>query len=276
LDPQTGYVTVENKGVTVADTTGQPLQVTRRLTEQSNTILVSGALKPCETMSTDIAVREPAWYTLRVFSELLGKYGIHCSGMVLDTLPSTSRPVCGFYHTLDTVVLNMNRVSDNLSAECLLKTIGAVTAKGPGTAAAGISAVRRFLAGQGLDTTRMVMVDGSGVSRYNLNTPRGIAGLLQTMYHNQVLFPLYFNSLAAPGEHGSLSHRMIGTPAERNLRAKTGTLRGATALSGYVSGADGKMLAFSIIMQNFNGNLRSYRQVQDRIGVYLSQWRKNE
>jgi serine-type D-Ala-D-Ala carboxypeptidase/endopeptidase (penicillin-binding protein 4) len=276
LDPPTGYITIENKGLTVADTTGQPLQVTRRPTDQSGTILVSGTLRPCETLSTDVAVHEPAWYTLRVFSELLGKYGIRCSGMVLDTLPATARPVCGFYHTLDTIVTYMNRVSDNLSAECLLKTMGAVTAKEPGTAASGIASVRRFLAGQGLDTTRMIMVDGSGVSRYNLNTARGITGLLQAMYHNQALFPLYFNSLAAPGEHGSLSHRMTGTTAEKNLRAKTGTLRGATAFSGYVSGADGKMLAFSIIMQNFNGNLRSYRQVQDRIGVHLSQWRKNE
>ena len=67
---------------------------------------------------------------------------------------------------------------------------------------------------------------------------------------------------------------MRGTAAERNLRAKTGTLRGASAFSGYVTGADGKMLAFSVIMQNFHGNLRSYRQVQDKIGVVLSQWQE--
>ena len=172
------------------------------------------------------------------------------------------------------VVIYMNRVSDNLSAECLLKTIGAIKAGAPGTAPAGIHAIRNFLAQQGLDTTRMVMVDGSGVSRYNLTTTRGIAGLLQVMYRNQALFPLFYNSLPAPGEHGSLSGRMRGTTAENNLRGKTGTLRGASAFSGYVRAADGNLLAFSIIMQNFHGNLRSYRQVQDRIGVFLSQWKE--
>jgi serine-type D-Ala-D-Ala carboxypeptidase/endopeptidase (penicillin-binding protein 4) len=272
--PETGYVTIENRGTTSVDTSVERLQVSRRLTEPSNTIIVTGALKPCDSASSDVSVHQPAWYALLVLSERLATYGVRCAGMVLDTLPSTARPLCTFYHGLDTVVTNMNRVSDNLSAECLLKTMGALELKAPGTAQAGTYAIRKFLAAQGLDTTRMVMADGSGVSRYNLTTVRGIAGLLEAMYHNQALFPLFYRSLAAPGEHGSLSNRMRGTTAEHNLRAKTGTLRGATAFSGYVKAADGKMLVFSLMMQNFQGNLRSYRQVQDRIGVFLSQWKE--
>ena len=274
VEPETRYVTIENRGTTAPDTTGRPLQVTRRLTEQSNTIIISGALRPRDTSSARVAVREPAWYTLRVFSEHLARHGIQCTGMVLDTLPPTARPLSSVYRALDTVVTYMNRTSDNLSAECLLKTMGAFWTGGPGTAAAGISAMKEFLAGRSLDTNRIVIADGSGVSRYNLSTARSIAGLLQIMYRDQRLFPIFHNSLPGPGEHGSLSGRMKGTTAERNLRAKTGTLRGASAFSGYVTGADGKMLAFSVIMQNFHGNLRSYRQVQDKIGLVLSQWQE--
>jgi serine-type D-Ala-D-Ala carboxypeptidase/endopeptidase (penicillin-binding protein 4) len=274
VEPETGYVTVENRGVTAIDTTSQALQVTRRLTDPSSTILVTGSLRPRDTSSSRISVREPAWYTLRVLAERLATYGVHCTGMVLDTLPVTARPLCNLYHTLDSVVTNMNRVSDNLSAECLLKTMGAITQGAPGTAAAGISAIKQCLTGQGLDTTSMIIADGSGVSRYNLNTARNIAELLRMMYRNQAAFPLFYKSLPGPGERGSLSGRMRGTSAEGNLRAKTGTLRGATAFSGYVTAADGKMLAFSVIMQNFHGNLRSYRQIQDRIGVFLSQWKE--
>ncbi len=274
IEPSTGYVTIENKGMTALDTAGQHLQATRRPGDPSNAIIVTGTLRPEDTTSVHVSVREPAWYTLRVFSERLAAYGVRCTGMVLDTIAITARPLCTIFHSLDTVVTNMNRISDNLSAECLLKTIGAIKMGSPGTAAAGISVMRAFLAAEGLDTTRMVMADGSGVSRYNLSTARGIAGLLQVLYRNQTLFPLFYSSLAGPGEHGSLASRMKGTTAEHNLRAKTGTLRGAAAFSGYVRGADGTMLAFSVIMQNFHGNLRSYRQVQDRIGVFLSQWRE--
>ena len=63
---------------------------------------------------------------------------------------------------------------------------------------------------------------------------------------------------------------MRGTPAQGNLRAKTGTLEGVTALSGYVTTADGEELAFSILMQQFPSGARSYRHVQDRIGAFLA------
>ncbi len=273
VEPQTAYVTVDNRGITADDTT-HPLEVTRRLTDPSNTIIITGTLPPWKYYSTDLAVYEPSWYALRVFSEHLATYGIRCTGMVLDTLTSTAHPLCTFYRRLDSIVTNMNRVSDNLSAECLLKTIGATRWGAPGSAESGVSVIKSFLASHSLDTTRMSIVDGSGVSRYNLTTARNIARLLQLIYQDQKLFPTFYNSLAGPGEHGTLSGRMRRTSAERNLRAKTGTLRGASAFSGYVKDAGGKMLVFSVILQNFLENSRSYRQVQDKIGVILSQWKE--
>lgn len=273
-NPPTGYVSIDNRSFTVADTAGKHIEVTRRAGDPSNIITVTGTLRPGDFFSTDVSVREPAWYTLRVFSERLADYGIRCTGMVLDTLPPTAHPLCGYFRTLDTIITDMNRVSDNLSAECLLKTMGALGSGAPGSAATGISAIKNALVAQGLDTTRMIIADGSGVSRYNLTTVRGIMGILRMMYRSQTQFPLFRNSLAAPGERGTLRSRMVGTTAERNLRAKTGTLRGAASFSGYVTSADAKLLAFSIVMQNFSGNLRSYRQIQDAIGVFLSQWRE--
>jgi D-alanyl-D-alanine carboxypeptidase/D-alanyl-D-alanine-endopeptidase (penicillin-binding protein 4) len=68
-----------------------------------------------------------------------------------------------------------------------------------------------------------------------------------------------------------LSERMRGTSAEGNVRAKTGTLSGVASLSGYVKSANGEMLAFSILMNNYPSGARIYRQVQDRICVILSQ-----
>jgi D-alanyl-D-alanine carboxypeptidase/D-alanyl-D-alanine-endopeptidase (penicillin-binding protein 4) len=68
---------------------------------------------------------------------------------------------------------------------------------------------------------------------------------------------------------------MKRTPAEGNLRAKTGTLSAVTALSGYVNSADGETLAFSILMQNYASGSRAYRAVQDAIGALLAAMRRD-
>jgi D-alanyl-D-alanine carboxypeptidase/D-alanyl-D-alanine-endopeptidase (penicillin-binding protein 4) len=67
---------------------------------------------------------------------------------------------------------------------------------------------------------------------------------------------------------------MIRSSASNNLRAKTGTLSGVTALSGYVQTADGEWLAFSMMMMNYPFEARAYRKVQDNIGIFLSQLRR--
>jgi D-alanyl-D-alanine carboxypeptidase/D-alanyl-D-alanine-endopeptidase (penicillin-binding protein 4) len=72
------------------------------------------------------------------------------------------------------------------------------------------------------------------------------------------------------GVSGTISGRMRGSPAQGNLRGKTGTLEGVSSLSGYVTTADGEELAFSMLMQHYPARARDYRHVQDRIGAYLA------
>jgi D-alanyl-D-alanine carboxypeptidase/D-alanyl-D-alanine-endopeptidase (penicillin-binding protein 4) len=164
----------------------------------------------------------------------------------------------------------MNKVSDNLSAESLLKILGAERSGTRGTAAAGVSVVKEFLANEQIDTTGIVIADGSGVSRYNLTSAGTIVALLRAMYRSTGHFGAFVNSLPAPGEFGSLSDRMRGFGVEASVRAKTGTLAGACALSGYVYTRDGEPIAFSILMQNYPRGTRTYRAVQDQIVNVLS------
>jgi D-alanyl-D-alanine carboxypeptidase len=88
------------------------------------------------------------------------------------------------------------------------------------------------------------------------------------MYRDR-LFPIFH--LPRTGSMGRFP--AIGGRQRNHTACQKGRFA-VPARSGYVTGADGKMLAFSVIMQNFHGNLRSYRQVQDRIGVVLSQWQE--
>ncbi|HEX9006352.1 MAG TPA: D-alanyl-D-alanine carboxypeptidase/D-alanyl-D-alanine-endopeptidase [Bacteroidota bacterium] len=273
LIPPTGFVKVENRA-NVADSVRQELSISRPLQHPSNAIVVSGDIRPGDHHSASVSVFEPDRYTTVLFRESLERAGVRCSGLLMDTMPKGLRPAAVVSRRLDSVVMFMNKVSDNLSAECLIKTLGAVSTGGPGTWDSGTEAVRLFLASVGIDTTRIAVADGSGLSRYNLTNAETILRLLTVMAARPSLFGVYNSSLPVAGEDGTLARRMRGTPAERRLRAKTGTLSGVTSLSGYAPGADGELLGFSMIMANFAGPTRPYRAVQDSIGVLLSTWRK--
>jgi D-alanyl-D-alanine carboxypeptidase/D-alanyl-D-alanine-endopeptidase (penicillin-binding protein 4) len=117
---------------------------------------------------------------------------------------------------------------------------------------------------------KIAIVDGSGLSRMNLTSASAITRVLTTMYYDRRHANTFLSSLPIAGVDGTLANRMKGTPAAGNLRAKTGTLSGVTALSGYVMTADGKPLAFSMMMQNFSTSSRDYRLAQDRIGAFLA------
>jgi serine-type D-Ala-D-Ala carboxypeptidase/endopeptidase (penicillin-binding protein 4) len=270
--PATAYVSIENTATTPVDTPVVPLAVSRKWREQSNTITITGQLLHRDTLSErHLSVWQPERYALTLLSERLQSYGLKMKGIEIDTVPSTAVLLTEFSHRLDSVVTFLNKVSDNLSAENVLKTLSAERNGQPGTAKNGIFLVKRFLSSLGTDTTKLVMADGSGLSRYNLTSPNIIMHLLTDMYKRDTLFETFYNSLPIAGVDGTLSGRMRRTPAEGNVHAKTGTLSGVSSLSGYVKTAEGEMLAFSILINNFASGAREYRMVQDKIGVLLSQ-----
>jgi D-alanyl-D-alanine carboxypeptidase/D-alanyl-D-alanine-endopeptidase (penicillin-binding protein 4) len=271
--PPTGFMRVENRGI-VADSIRRELSVSRPLQHPSNVILVAGELLPGQLVSTTLTVFEPDRYALTLFAEALARAGIHCADARLDTMPRALAPAAVVSRRLDSIVTFMNRVSDNLSAECLFKLLGAAATGEPGTWQAGAHAVKLFLASSGIDTARIAVVDGSGLSRYNLTNAETIVRLLEAMARSPEVFRPFSASLPAAGEEGTLSRRMRRTVAEHLLRAKTGTMTGVSSLSGYTTGVDGEPIAFSIIMENFPGSERSYRLIQDNIGVLLSTWNR--
>jgi serine-type D-Ala-D-Ala carboxypeptidase/endopeptidase (penicillin-binding protein 4) len=80
------------------------------------------------------------------------------------------------------------------------------------------------------------------------------------------------NSLSIAGKDGTLKKRMIGTPAEGNVYAKTGTLNGVSALSGYVIDKDNEILIFYVVMNGFGGNATEMRYAQDDVCITLSEF----
>jgi D-alanyl-D-alanine carboxypeptidase/D-alanyl-D-alanine-endopeptidase (penicillin-binding protein 4) len=144
--------------------------------------------------------------------------------------------------TIAELVSITNHPSDNFYAETLLKLLGARAGTG-GSTAAGITAVQEVLERLGV---RAKMVDGSGLSRVDRVSPHQVVRLLAAMAGREEGAALRA-SLAAPAEWGTLQHRMTGTTARGRCRAKTGTLIGVSALSGYCFDRAGHTIVFSLI-----------------------------
>ncbi len=276
LDPPTSYVTIENQGVTVdsSDTTQiKAFKVERKWRERENTIVIQGGLPASHTSEEFvIEILDPALYTGTLFTELLRKENIKFSGKVVKGVTPDSLKILVEHQSLPitAAIMNTNKISDNLSAELLLKTVGAETFGPPGTAEKGLKAIKQFLFSIGVDTTSFELADGSGLSRYNVISPDHIIELLKAMYEDFRVRSEFLASLPIAGVDGTLEDRMQGTPAEGKLRAKTGSLRGVSTLSGYTTTADGEPLAFSIMMEHFVVPTERIRAVQDRIGALLS------
>lgn len=276
LDPPTGYVSVLNTARTVADTAIVPLEVTRLYKERLNTIVVSGEIVAGrDTVKRLVTVWRPELYAATLLKERLEARGISVLGQptVGVALP-WSRELAYHHWPIDTMIVNLNKASDNLSAENTLKAISVARGGIPGSSKYGLYQVNEALAGLGIDTTKYLIVDGSGVSHYNLLTAEMLVQLLTAMTHQQEIFPLFFKSLPIAGVDGTLEKRMQGTRAQGNLRAKTGSIGGVSSLSGYVTAANGERLVFSMLMQDFILPNKLFRDAQDKIGALLAEFKR--
>lgn len=278
VDPPTAYMAVNVRAVTAPADSEGTVEVVRHWDPKANVIDVEGALPVgADSVVAIRTVEAPALFAATVFTELLEERGVQVTGAARrgDAASPTVADTIG-RHVSDSLaasVRNFLKISDNLTGEQLVKTLGAETFGPPGSYETGLAAERRILATEaGIDTTRLRLADGSGVSRYNLVTARAIVDLLGAMDARTDLREIWRAALPIAGVDGTLEERMRGTPAEGRARAKTGTLSGVTALSGYVPSATGEKLAYSIVLEFFTGPATPRRAVQDSIVAALSRF----
>lgn len=123
----------------------------------------------------------------------------------------------------------------------------------------------QMLGSWGIPKSEFVLVDGSGLSRYNFVTPHMLVRILKRMARDPKLGPAFETTLPIGGKDGTLGPRMKGTKSENNVHAKTGSLANVRALSGYVRTADGERIVFSIIANNFNVPTAAIDAVTDQV-----------
>jgi len=270
-EPSTRYVGIKNTGKTGKPGGPCAVSVTRPAGDRDNQIRVAGSLAPgCRAVSRQLTVWRPELYTLTLLAELLEKSGTKAAPLTMGTTPPDALKLAATRHPVSEIVFVMLKNSDNLSAENLLKYLSHAKSGQSGTAAEGAAVIKEYLRENGIPTDHLVIADGSGVSRYNLTSADTITRLLVAAYKDPTISPFFVNALPLAGRDGTLTRRMKGTAAEGKVKAKTGTMKGVSALAGYTVTADGEPLAFSMIMQNFVGSGQRIRSLQDRIAVLLS------
>ena len=156
-----------------------------------------------------------------------------------------------------------NKPSDNFFAEMLLKDL-AMQASGRGTTPRGARVAMRFARQLG---SRPRLVDGSGLSRGNRASPYRVVRLLLSMRGREE-YRAFLSSLPVAGRDGTLARRMRRGPARRRCRAKTGTLRGVSTLSGYCQARSGDVYAFSFLMNGVSAP--GARSLQDRMAQAIA------
>jgi D-alanyl-D-alanine carboxypeptidase/D-alanyl-D-alanine-endopeptidase (penicillin-binding protein 4) len=219
--------------------------------------------------------KDPAKAYLEAYHDALVRKGIVIDGGVADSAaPMPFQLDTLFVYVsppLRVILPVLMKPSQNQVAELVFKTIGLERA-GLGTADSAKAVVSRQLLAWGVEPDGFKLADGSGLSRHNLLTPETLVTVLDAMQRDTA-FAVFYNSMPVAGVDGTLKSRMKGTPAEGNVRAKTGSIGAARTLSGYVTTADGERLIFSVMANNWTTPSDAVLSVIDQIAAALAAYR---
>lgn len=240
------------------------------------------------TIDVPAAMPDPANYTAHVLKQMLIARGIRVTGdaraqhappppenppgQLNSPQPSTSAPNELILAERDSpplieIVRVLNKVSQNLHAEILLRTV-AKQKTGIGSLAGGLKIEQQFLTSIGIPLGDVLLDDGSGLSRENLVTPRAVVGLLEYI-QSQPWGKDFLSTLPIAGLDGTLDHRMIGTPAEGRVFAKTGSVERTQAVSGFANTIHGGRLVFSMFVNHNGATGRDAEKILDSILVSM-------
>jgi len=278
------YYGIENHAVTVAGTEAR--LVSDRAPNERTVVLSGtiGAAAPPEQLR--FGIDDPALYAATLFHTMLTAHGVRVTGQARarhrPLLPSDDPRIRGdapvpFIHhqpaiavltppPLDEVLTPLNKISQNLYAELILRRLGLI--RGTGSIADGQAVVRAMLDQAGAAPHGVSLSDGSGMSSYNRVAPRAMVRLLGWIAR-QPWGAEFRATLPVGGVDGTLAKRFAATPLAGKLFAKTGTLNATNALAGYLTAASGRTLTFAIYANDVPEEVKA-TQYMDRALVAIA------
>ena len=277
VSPANPFVTVSGTPITIS---GKKVRVIVNNSAEGNKVTVKGSIgASAGTWSGSIPVDDPALFFVHTLAFVLKKEGIQLAGDVVrigtkevpggGAVSKKAGPVSEnilFEHKsrLDRDIQVINKESQNLHAELLLKSVGRKI-EGEGSVAGGGRAVGKLVEKMGAKKTGLVVSDGSGLSHNNRVTARQIVMVLHGV-RSKKYYELFRKSLPVAGVDGTLKKRFSSKRSlVGNVFAKTGYIRGVSALSGYVK-KNKQVWSFSILCNSFpSKSLSQAKKLQEDI-----------
>jgi serine-type D-Ala-D-Ala carboxypeptidase/endopeptidase (penicillin-binding protein 4) len=266
-------ITIQNRSTTV----NGAVQKFPEVNQAQNQLEVLGQLRSGSgPENVDVPVPNPGLAFLERFQGMLAARNIQVRQMSVVSTPIAQAqewPIAAInFPSLIALITEGNRNSNNLHAEVLLKLMGSQTPSlGKSYAESGLSVLQQTLTQMGVDAKGYRPLDGSGLSRQNLSSAKAMVQTLQAISQSPYR-TLFRSSLAVAGRSGTLSERFINTGVQGRLFAKTGTLKGAAALSGYLESSMGSTIVLSILVNHPTQSSSVLRQVVDQIVVAITRF----
>ena len=296
--PDASFITVVNRATTSPKELRSNLQIYRGL--GANTLEITGTLPLGDGgFRGGAAIPNPPLAFISMLRDALLKRGVKIEGQlrtvsdrsggsVLPRIPAGFNSPSGTINQFPveitslssppfaTIAVHTLKPSQNQYTELILRTLGRTqpqlnldTGRDRTDEELGLAIVRNFLHQAGIADSEVALDDGSGLSRNDLISANTSVQLLTYMSKHKY-FAQFRDALPIAGVDGTLSTRMRGTPAEKNVRAKTGSLSSVASLSGYVTTAAGERLVFSMMLNNYPDAAAVRRDSIDAIAVLLA------
>ena len=218
------------------------------------------------------ALPDPPLHLAQLFQRELSLIGIRAAAAGKTFTPSSHRRTNIYTHyspSLSTIVERTNMESVNLYCEAMLKAIGWNKAEGA-SYVSGHQSLQAYWESRGLRFDGIFLEDGSGLSEGNAVTAGFLAAFMRKMALGPPdVFAPFEASLPVAGRSGSLKYTLKGTAAEGKILAKTGTLERVRALTGYATTRSGKRLAFSVIVNEYEGSGGVIRKAMEQFLLTL-------
>jgi len=271
--PAGDAVKVVNETKTVAATSRRGVVIDREVGDDgTTTFTVKGTVPLLDDHEKYYrTVADPTAQFAGAFREMMQQHGIEVTGRFRrgDTPSGADRLMSVRSRSLATILMDMNKLSNNFIAEQVLRTLGAEI-EGEGSAEKGLVVVARYLTELGLDPAELQLVNGSGLSRNATLQPSALTAILVDMARDPQVGQEFASSLAIAGYDGTLWSRLRDDPGR--LRGKTGTIDGVHCLAGYVEDGKGKRYAFAFMVNDHGGRVRSVKALHDRFARTMFKW----
>ena len=272
-DVMSPFLKVRNETRTSAGGKGKSISVERTKEKgfDGDVVVVSGAIaldQPELIFYKNIS--DPEIWSGSNFVEFLRQRGITVKGKVRSGVLPREAVVLASAESkvLSSVLADMGKWSNNYVAEMLVKEVAAFSGEQPATMAGGMSKVVKYLESSGVKRGEYQFINAAGFTRKNKLAPAQLGRFLEYVHHDFSIYPEFVAALPIAGVDGTLRKRMIGQPAEKWVRAKTGLLNGVVGLAGYAGRGDSSVVTF-VFLYNGSGREDKARAFFDRLASVL-------